>query len=98
MFGSRATGRHRPDSDAGVAVTADTPLSLLAQAALANRLGDLGGHGELDRHGRRITGLDTHARALGAPLFTRCLEQVRARGAFADQRLAPRGLELGPSP
>lgn len=41
LFGSRATGRHRPDSDADVAVMTSAPLSLLTQAALADRLSDL---------------------------------------------------------
>lgn len=34
LFGSRATGRHRPDSDADLAVLTDRPLTLLAESRL----------------------------------------------------------------
>lgn len=35
LFGSRATGGHRADSDADVAVMAERPLTLLQESALA---------------------------------------------------------------
>lgn len=35
LFGSRATGRHRPVSDADIAVLTDRPLTLLAEARLS---------------------------------------------------------------
>lgn len=38
LFGSRATGRHRPDSDADIAIMPGAPLGLLAEAGLADRL------------------------------------------------------------
>jgi predicted nucleotidyltransferase len=38
LFGSRATGRHRPNSDADVAIMPGGPLDLLAEAALADQL------------------------------------------------------------
>ena len=38
LFGSRATGSARPDSDADIAFVARSPLDLLAEAALADRL------------------------------------------------------------
>lgn len=38
LFGSRATGTHRPDSDADVAVLADRPLTLLQESGLAVEL------------------------------------------------------------
>lgn len=38
LFGSRATGRHRPDSDADIAIMPDAPLDLLAEAAVAEQL------------------------------------------------------------
>ena len=38
LFGSRATGRHRPDSDADIAIMPDAPLDLLADAAVADQL------------------------------------------------------------
>ena len=34
LFGSRATGRHRPDSDADIAILTDRPLTLLAESRL----------------------------------------------------------------
>ncbi len=38
LFGSRATGRHRPASDADIAIMPGCPLDLLAEAGLADRL------------------------------------------------------------
>jgi predicted nucleotidyltransferase len=38
LFGSRATGRHRPTSDADIAIMTGQPLDLLAEAGLADRL------------------------------------------------------------
>ena len=38
LFGSRATGRHRPDSDADIVIMPGQPLDLLAEASLADRL------------------------------------------------------------
>jgi predicted nucleotidyltransferase len=38
LFGSRATGVHRPTSDADIAIMPGRPLDLLAEAALADRL------------------------------------------------------------
>ncbi|MGH3539603.1 MAG: type VII toxin-antitoxin system MntA family adenylyltransferase antitoxin [Pseudonocardiaceae bacterium] len=38
LFGSRATGRHRPTSDADVAIMPGEPLDLLAEARLSDRL------------------------------------------------------------
>lgn len=38
LFGSRATGRHRPASDADIAIMPGQPLDLLAEAGLADRL------------------------------------------------------------
>jgi predicted nucleotidyltransferase len=38
LFGSRATGRHRPTSDADIAIMPGRPLDLLAEAGLADRL------------------------------------------------------------
>ncbi len=38
LFGSRATGRHRPASDADIAIMPGQPLDLLVEAALADRL------------------------------------------------------------
>ncbi|MGH3869056.1 MAG: type VII toxin-antitoxin system MntA family adenylyltransferase antitoxin [Pseudonocardiaceae bacterium] len=38
LFGSRATGRHRPDSDADIAIMPGAPLDLLAEAAVADQL------------------------------------------------------------
>lgn len=38
LFGSRVTGRHRPSSDADVAIMPGEPLDLLAEADLADRL------------------------------------------------------------
>ncbi len=38
LFGSRATGRHRPDSDADIAIMPGQPLDLLAEVGLADRL------------------------------------------------------------
>ncbi len=38
LFGSRATGRHRPNSDADIAIMPDAPLDLLAEAAVADQL------------------------------------------------------------
>ena len=38
LFGSRATGRHRPTSDADVAIMPERPLDLLAEAGLADQL------------------------------------------------------------
>ncbi len=35
LFGSRATGRHRPDSDADLAVLIERPLTLMAEARLS---------------------------------------------------------------
>lgn len=35
LFGSRATGHHRPDSDADIAVMTDRPLTLLAESLLS---------------------------------------------------------------
>jgi predicted nucleotidyltransferase len=36
LFGSRATGRHRPDSDADIAIMPGEPLDRLAEAGLAD--------------------------------------------------------------
>ncbi len=38
LFGSRATGRHRPTSDADIAIMPGRPLDLLSEAGLADRL------------------------------------------------------------
>ena len=38
LFGSRATGRHHPHSDADIAVMPQAPLDLLAEAAVADQL------------------------------------------------------------
>ncbi|HEU0129111.1 MAG TPA: nucleotidyltransferase domain-containing protein [Pseudonocardiaceae bacterium] len=38
LFGSRATGRYRLDSDADIAIMPGEPLDLLAEAGLADRL------------------------------------------------------------
>lgn len=38
LFGSRATGRHRPTSDADIAIMPGQPLDLLAEAGLADQL------------------------------------------------------------
>jgi predicted nucleotidyltransferase len=38
LFGSRAIGRHRPTSDADIAIMPGRPLDLLAEAGLADRL------------------------------------------------------------
>lgn len=38
LFGSRVTGRHRPNSDADVAIMPGEPLDLLTEADLADRL------------------------------------------------------------
>lgn len=38
LFGSRATGRERPSSDADIAIMPGRPLDLLAEASLADRL------------------------------------------------------------
>lgn len=38
LFGSRATGRHRPDSDADIAIMPGPALDLLAEVGLADRL------------------------------------------------------------
>ncbi|MGQ0776532.1 MAG: type VII toxin-antitoxin system MntA family adenylyltransferase antitoxin [Pseudonocardiales bacterium] len=38
LFGSRATGRHHPASDADIAIMPGQPLDLLAEASLADRL------------------------------------------------------------
>lgn len=38
LFGSRATGGARPDSDADIGTVVDEPLDLLAEAQLADRL------------------------------------------------------------
>lgn len=48
LFGSRATGTHRPDSDADVAVMTDRPLTLLQEAGLAVELADALGVLEVD--------------------------------------------------
>lgn len=38
LFGSRVTGRHRPDSDADIAIMPGEALDLLTEADLADRL------------------------------------------------------------
>lgn len=38
LFGSRATGQHRPTSDADIAIMPGRPLDLLTEAGLADRL------------------------------------------------------------
>ena len=38
LFGSRATGHHRPTSDADIAIMPGQPLDLLAEAGLADQL------------------------------------------------------------
>ena len=38
LFGSRATGQHRPNRDADIAIMPGTPLDLLAEAAGADQL------------------------------------------------------------
>ena len=38
LFGSRATGQHRPTSDADIAIKPGQPLDLLAEVGLAGRL------------------------------------------------------------
>ncbi|MGH3995943.1 MAG: type VII toxin-antitoxin system MntA family adenylyltransferase antitoxin [Pseudonocardiaceae bacterium] len=38
LFGSRATGRHRPTSDADIAIMPGRPLDLLAEAGVADQL------------------------------------------------------------
>ncbi|MGH3824512.1 MAG: type VII toxin-antitoxin system MntA family adenylyltransferase antitoxin [Pseudonocardiaceae bacterium] len=38
LFGSRATGRHRPDSDADIAIMPERALDLLAEVGLAEEL------------------------------------------------------------
>ncbi|MGH3829625.1 MAG: type VII toxin-antitoxin system MntA family adenylyltransferase antitoxin [Pseudonocardiaceae bacterium] len=40
LFGSRATGRYRPTSDADIAVMPNHPLDLLTEAGLADQLAD----------------------------------------------------------
>lgn len=40
LFGSRATGTARPDSDADIAIVVHTPLDLLAESVLAERLAE----------------------------------------------------------
>lgn len=48
LFGSRASGRARPDSDADVAVLADRHLGLLDRELLADRLAQVLAVGEVD--------------------------------------------------
>ncbi|MGH3826812.1 MAG: nucleotidyltransferase family protein, partial [Pseudonocardiaceae bacterium] len=40
LFGSRATGRHQPTSDADIAIMPSHPLDLFTEAGLADQLAD----------------------------------------------------------
>jgi uncharacterized protein len=91
LFGSRATGRERPDSDADIAIMVDRPMELLDEAVLADRLArtlgvpsvdllDLGRaslrmRGRVLAEGRRIFSVDEPARVAF---------EVRSRSEYFD--------------
>lgn len=93
LFGSRATGVHRADSDADVAVRFREPIGLLAESALADRLA-----GVLDVPAVDLVDLDRaplrlRGRVLqeGVLLFSddepaRVAFEVRTRGQWFDFR------------
>lgn len=91
LFGSRATGRHRPTSDADIAVMPAQPLDLLAEAGLADRLAQALRVPAVDLLDLRRAPLRVRGRVLaeGRLLYSadepeRVAFEVRARSEYLD--------------
>jgi len=91
LFGSRAIGRHRPDSDADIAIMPDRPLDLLAEAGLADRLAQALRVPAVDLVDLRRAPLVLRGRVLtdGRLLYSadepgRVAFEVRTRGEYFD--------------
>lgn len=91
LFGSRATGRHRPTSDADVAIMPGGPLDLLAEAALADQLAQALQVPTVDLVDLRRTPLRVRGRVLseGRLLYSadepgRVTFEVRTRSEYFD--------------
>lgn len=91
LFGSRATGRHRPTSDADVAIMPGEPLDLLAEAALADQLAQALRVPMVDLVDLRRVALRIRGRVLaeGRLLYSadepaRVAFEVRTRSAYFD--------------
>lgn len=91
LFGSRATGRHHPDSDADIAIMPDRPLDLLAEAGLADRLAQVLHVPAVDLIDLRRASLGLRGRVLteGRLLYSadevgRVAFEVRTRSEYFD--------------
>ena len=91
LFGSRATGRHRPTSDADIAIMTGQPLDLLAEAGLADRLAQALQLPAVDLVDLRRAPLGLRGRVLaeGQLLYSadepgRVAFEVRARSEYFD--------------
>jgi predicted nucleotidyltransferase len=91
LFGSRATGRSRPNSDADIAIMPGRPLDLLAEADLADRLAQALQVPTVDLVDLRRASLRMRGRVLeeGQRLYSadepgRVAFEVRTRGEYFD--------------
>ncbi len=91
LFGSRATGRHRPSSDADIAIMPGCPLDLLAEAGLADRLAQALQVPAVDLVDLRRVPLRVRGRVIqeGKLLYSadeagRVAFEVRTRGEYFD--------------
>lgn len=91
LYGSRATGGHRPDSDADIAVVLIRPLELLEEAILADRLAQAMGVPAVDLLDLERASLRMRGRVLteGRPIFStdepgRVEFEVRTRSEYFD--------------
>lgn len=91
LFGSRATGLHRPTSDADIAIMPERPLDLLAEAGLADQLATALQVPTVDLVDLRRAPLRLRGRVLeeGRLLYSvdepgRVAYEVRTRGEYFD--------------